>query len=533
MNHSIADILKQLRGILQTMSAGKLLVLFLVVAGGIAGVTVLVSWSGSADLAPLYTHMSPEDAGEVVALLKEKKIGYRLSHDGGTLQIPRDQVYDMRFELASKGLPRNGTGFEIFDNVKLGMTEFVQNINYQRALQGELSRTINGLSEVESSRIHIVMPERSLFIGDEEPASASVILKMRAGRWLSEDQIQGIVHLVSSSVPRLPPKNVTVVDQNGKMLAGLNDSPSMTKLSADHLEFQQKKERMLEKRILSMLEKVLGREKAIVRVACDLDFVQQEKTEEMFWPENQVVRSENLLSESSTEPARTPGGIPGLASNIVPSEGTGDLTGSARGFQKEDKTRNYEIGKTTSRKIMPVGNLQRLSVSVIVDGTYKTDIPGSAGNSQNYKYVARSAEEMLALENIVKSAVNFDPERGDIVHVANIAFNSDETMKETWPETGSVTDAFQGLSYYIKYLIVAVFLMFTFIFVIRPLIRWLTETPWEDVELLENLPRTLSELENRYAGQVASENYVRQAAKLIETKKEDSRRLMQSWLKES
>jgi flagellar M-ring protein FliF len=533
MSPSFAETLKQLRGILHTMSAGKMIVLFLVVAGSVAGMVVLIAWSASPDMAPLYTHLAPEDAGQVVAVLKEKKISYRLSHDGATVLIPRDRLYETRFELASKGLPRSGTGFEIFDNVKLVMTEFVQNINYQRALQGELSRTINGLSEVESSRVHIVMHERSLFIADEEPASASVILKLRAGRWLNEDQIQGIVHLVSSSVPRLSPKGVTVVDHNGKMLAGLNDQPSMTKMSADHLDFQQKKERLLEKRILTMLEAVLGRDKAIVRVACDLDFVQQEKTEEMFLPDNQVVRSENLSSETSTESDRNAIGVPGLASNISRSPAQGTEAGIAKGFQKEDKTRNYEIGKTISRKIMPVGQLQRLSVSVIVDGTYKTVASGGDDSPPEVQYIARSAEEMMALENIVKSAVNYDLERGDMVHVANIAFKVDDARKEKETEVGSALDRIPGLGSYIKYLLLGIFLMFVFAFIIRPLIRWLTETPWEDVELLEHLPRSLSEIEKQYAGQIVSDNYVKQAAKLMATQKEDSGRLMKKWLKES
>ena len=304
MSKSIADILSQIRAIIQTLSAGKMMALFMLVAATVAGLVVLISWSGRPDYMPLYSHMAPDDAGEVVASLREKKIEYRLSHDGGTIEIPRDKIYEVRLDLASQGLPRGGTGFEVFDNAKLGMSEFVQNINYQRALQGELSRTINGLAEVESSRVHIVMSERTLFVEDEEPATASVILKLRRGRYINDEQIQGIVHLVSSSVPRLTPENVTVVDESGKMLAGFKDKPSAAKLIADQLEFQERKEKMLEKRVMSMLEKVLGRDRAIVRVACDLDFVQQEKTEEMYLPENQVVRSEQLLSEIPAKPHR-------------------------------------------------------------------------------------------------------------------------------------------------------------------------------------------------------------------------------------
>ena len=164
MPNSIVEILKQLRAIVQTMSAGKMMALFLLVSVTVAGLVVMISWSGKPDYIPLYSHLSPEDASQVVSLLREKKIEYRLSHDGGTIQVPRERIYELRLDLASQGLPRGGTGFEVFDNAKLGMTEFVQNINYQRALQGELSRTINGLSEVDSSaRTHRYAGPLSLY----------------------------------------------------------------------------------------------------------------------------------------------------------------------------------------------------------------------------------------------------------------------------------------------------------------------------------------------------------------------------------
>jgi len=531
MQNSIAEILKQLRAIIQTMSAGKMMALFLLAATTTAGIVVLVSWSGRPDFAPLYSQMSPEDASQVVAMLKEKKIAYQLSHDGGTIHIPRERLYEVRLDLASQGLPRGGMGFEVFDNTKLGMTEFVQNINYQRALQGELGRTISGLNEVESARIHIVMPERSLFIEDEEPASASVILKLRHGRSITPQQVQGIIHLVSSSVPRLKPGDVTIIDQDGNMLANDSNHPTVAKKSADHLEFQQIKERALEKRILSMLEKVLGRDKAIVRVACDLDFVQQERTEEVYLPENQVVRSEQLLSEASSQGDPGAIGIPGLAGNITrPQENPNSA--SAKGFQKEDTTRNYEIGKTISRKIMPVGNLQRLSIAVVVDGTYKKVVTGKGKEArEETQYVSRTPEEITALENIVKSAVNFDPARGDKVEIANIPFTARTLVDEA--ETGGIDwwDQLSGFSSIFKYLAVALFVVFTFIYVVRPLIRWLTETTWEDVELLEHLPRTLSELESEYAGQ--TDVFVKQAVEVIESKQEESRQLMQKWLKET
>ena len=535
MSKSIADILSQIRAIIQTLSAGKMMALFMLVAATVAGLVVLISWSGRPDYMPLYSHMAPDDAGEVVASLREKKIEYRLSHDGGTIEIPRDKIYEVRLDLASQGLPRGGTGFEVFDNAKLGMSEFVQNINYQRALQGELSRTINGLAEVESSRVHIVMSERTLFVEDEEPATASVILKLRRGRYINDEQIQGIVHLVSSSVPRLTPENVTVVDESGKMLAGFKDKPSAAKLIADQLEFQERKEKMLEKRVMSMLEKVLGRDRAIVRVACDLDFVQQEKTEEMYLPENQVVRSEQLLSEVSSQASPGAIGIPGLASNITqPQAAPGTAPRAGQGFQKEDKTRNYEIGKTTSRKVVPAGDLTRLSVAVIVDGTYKNVAVGQGKEQhQEAEYVPRSAEEMATLVSIVKSAVNFDETRGDKVEVANIAFDGDKMLISSEPESSRWFESVKDYSGLLKYLIAAVFIGICFIYIIRPLILWLTETSWEDVELLEHLPKTLAEIENQYSEQAKNENYVQQAARLITSNKEDTSRLMQQWLKET
>ncbi len=533
MPNSIVEILKQLRAIMQTMSAGKMMALFLLVSVTVAGLVVMISWSGKPEYIPLYSHLSPEDASQVVSLLREKKIEYRLSHDGGTIQVPRERIYDLRLDLASQGLPRGGTGFEVFDNAKLGMTEFVQNINYQRALQGELSRTINGLSEVDSSRVHIVIPDRSLFIEQEDPASASVILKLRHGRWLSDDQIQGIVHLVSSSVPRLQPGQVTIVDQDGKMLAGFDDEPSMTKLSADHLEFQQRKEHLLEKRVMTMLEKVLGKGKAIVRVACDLDFVQQEKTEEMYLPENQVVRSEQLSNEASSKGDAGAVGVPGLASNITRPQTSDTSPVKSTGFQKNDATRNYEIGKTTSRKVMSVGDLQHLSVAVVVDGTYKTVTVGKGDKQrEESEYVPRSAEEMATFENIVKSAVNFDGQRGDKIEVANIPFNNDPLMDQATGPTSGWLDNLRDYGGIIKYAIVGIFLLFTFLYVIRPLIAWLTETAWEDVDLLEHLPRTLSEIEGQYADK-SGVDYVQQVASMIKSNQGDTSKLMQQWLKET
>jgi flagellar M-ring protein FliF len=535
MPDSLAQFGDQLKAVVKTMSAVKLITLGLLVIGTLAGIVVLVKWSGRPEFVPLYSHLSAEDAAEVVAKLREQKVTYELTRNGTAVQVPRQSLYEVRLELASQGLPRgNGLGFEVFDSTKLGTTEFVQNINYQRALQGELSRTISGLSEVESSRVHIVMSPRSLFIEEQEPATASVILKLRAGRWLSNDQVQGMVHLVSSSVPRLNPENITIVDQNGKLLAGMSGQTTPGKSSSDQLDFQQRKEALLEKRVASMLEKVLGEDKAIVRVSCDLDFVQEETTQERYLPDNQVVRSEQSSKEMASQPDSSPVGVPGLAANITPDQPAAFRGTGSSGFEKQDLTRNYEIGKTVSRQIMPVGIVKRLSVAVIVDGSYESIPVEGEKQTRETKYVPRTDEEIRQLENIVKRAVNFDAARGDMVEVANIAFNINTFVPE--PEIGGFgrrLDALKDYGAFFKYLLAGLFVLFTFVFVIRPLIRWLTDTPWEDVELLEHLPRTIAEIEKQYNQKDQYAQIVNQASKMISSKQDDSARLLEQWLKEA
>jgi flagellar M-ring protein FliF len=537
MAKSMADFGTQVRAVFKTMSAGKMISLTVLVVATIWGLVALVSWSGKPEFMPLYSQLSAGDAGEVVGHLREQKIPYKLSHDGSTIQIPREKIYEIRLDLAAQGLPRGGgVGFEVFDNTKLGVTEFVQNINYQRALQGELSRTINGLAEVESSRVHIVIPPRSVFIEEEEPATASVILKIRQGRWINAEQVRGIVHLVSSSVPRLSPQHITVVDENGKMLAGAGDEQTASKISSDHLEFQKHKEHLMEQGLVSMLEQVLGRDKAIVRVSCDLDFIQQESTEELYLPENQVVRSEQSTDEASSNPKGGAMGVPGMATNISKDKGNESQGVDRNSYKKQDSTRNYEIGKKTSRKILPVGNLQRLSVAVIVDGKYETITKGKGQKQRTEtRYVARTDEEMATLASIVKRAVNFNEARGDMVEVANIPFNTDKLAE--MPEVKGVDSFLDGLKAYgsyIKYFMGGLFVLLTFTYVIRPLIRWLTDTSWEDVELLEHLPKTIAEIERQYMNsEQAQSPLVGQAAQLIQSNQADSTQLVQQWLKES
>jgi flagellar M-ring protein FliF len=537
-----SDTALQVKTLFKSMSAAKIASLIMVVAGAIIGFVFIMNWSGRQDYQYLYSNLSPEDAGEVLSRLKEQKIPYELTANGGSIMIPSDKVYETRLEMASQGLPRGGdVGFEVFDDTKIGMTEFVQNVNYQRALQGELSRTINKFAEVESSRVHIVLPKRQLFIDDEEPTTASVILKLRKGRGLSKSQIQGIVHLVSSSVSRLSPERVTVVDSSGQLLAGRQDQDGVTLLSSDQLEYQEKVERNLENRLESMLESALGPGKAVVRVSCTFDFMQHEQTEEMYVPENSVVRSEEVSYEVSSRAENLPSGVPGLASfRGGAGEGLPETPNNLAN-QNQDKRTNYEIGKIVSRKIMPVGSILRKSVAVIVDGTYETAAPakGAKGGKAPPKYTPRSEAEMAKLENIVKRAINFDDEKGDEVEVVNMPFESSKALseEEEVEPRGWLTRATDMLPSLSKYLLPSLFLLLAFLFVARPLMQWMTSITVSEAEIFEQLPKTIAEIEREYAQrermqEVGSLPYRDKATQMIASDRRSTKSAIDGWLGE-
>ncbi len=257
---SFSQIIQQLSSFIRGLSAAKLITLLTLVLGTAVGFGLLMTWSGGVEMRALYANLDPEEAGIITNRLKDRKIPYKIAADGRTVLVPAENLHETRMQIAADGLPLGGgVGFEVFDNTKLGMSEFAQNVNYQRALQGELARTISRIGEVESCRVHLVLPERTLFISDEQPASASVAIKLKPGRRLSQEQINGVVHLVSSSVPRLVPEQVTVVDSSGRMLAGSRNKTAAGALSLDQIEYQAHVEKNLEGRVKSMLEQALGR----------------------------------------------------------------------------------------------------------------------------------------------------------------------------------------------------------------------------------------------------------------------------------
>jgi flagellar M-ring protein FliF len=341
-----------------------------------------------------------------------------------------------------------------------------------------------------------------------------------------------MVHLVASSVSRLHPEDVTIIDSSGKMLAGLKEKSSVGQITSNQLAFQEKKERLLENRVKTMLESVLGLDKAIVRVSCLLNFTQHEKTEELYLPDNSVIRSEQSSSSISNDSETVAGGVPGLQANVVPKN-TGTATGTgARNSQKQQYTKNYEIGKRVDRQVMPIGSIQRLSVAVVVDGTYQQAEAGA--DEEQVQYVPRTAEEMTKLENIVKSAVDYDSGRGDKIEVVNIPFEAETTSDAvSQPEPAGWVEILKTHQTLVKYSAAGIFFLLSFIMIIKPLTRWLTSTPIEEIQMLEQLPQTIKELERRYAEAENENSYTHQIENLINENRSGSTQLMKAWLKET
>lgn len=353
---------------------------------------------------PLYTNLAPQDGAAIVKELDAAKIPYAISGGGAVIEVPRGVIYQTRLKLAGKGVPASGgVGFEIFEKTPFGASEFTQQVNYLRALQGELSRTINSIAAVQSSRVHLAIPARASFLGPEEKPSASVVVDLRPGYQLSPDQVQGVVNLVASSVPKLSSDKVTVIDSSGRPLKEIVVAAPNTEAEKLTL-LKQKQEQELQRRIETMLDPVLGPGKVVVRANVQINLQETHKTKEEFDPNNKVVRSQR----TAVDDAGGKGGTVGVQANVPGGE---TVKVGDSGARRSQETVTYEIGHTSSRVVEPRGQLQKLSVAVFVDGKYEQE-----------KYLARSAEELEMIKGMVKKAVGFNADRGDEIEVANVPF---------------------------------------------------------------------------------------------------------------
>lgn len=373
----------------------------------------LISRAQTPSLAPLYSGLSLEDSSAILTELQAQNVPFELRGEGETILVPRDQITTLRMNLAGQGLPTRGqVGYEIFDQQStLGATSFVQNINNVRALEGELARTISSLNRIKGARVHLVLPERELFRRERKDPSASIVLSVRGD--LSGGEIRAIQHLVASAIEGMTPNRVSIVDDQGNLLAsGTGDSEAGV-LSGEADERTLGFENRLRTRVEDMLANVVGPGRARVEVSAELDFNRSTVTEEKYDPEGQVVRS-TQTRESQTQTNGSNGQV--SVSNELPgASGAGGASGADIGNQTEEVV-NYEISKTTQTAVTEAGAVKRLSVAVVVDGIYADD------GSGNLTYAPRSADEITQIQTLVRSAVGFSADRGDTVEVVNMQF---------------------------------------------------------------------------------------------------------------
>ncbi|MDH0342699.1 flagellar basal-body MS-ring/collar protein FliF [Chromobacterium haemolyticum] len=436
----------------------------------------------------LFSNISDRDGGQVAASLQQMNVPYQLG-EGGTISVPSDKVYDARLKLAAQGLPKaGGVGFELMDNQKFGISQFAEQVNYQRAIEGELARTIEAVGSVESARVHIAIPKQSVFVREQQQPTASVMLTLFRGRLLDAGQIAGILHLVSSSVPNLPVKNVTIVDQDGNLLSKQSGPDENSGLDQRQLGYVRQVEEGYVKRIEDILEPIFGKGNSRAQVTASVDFAEVEQTSETFKPNsspNPSATRSQQISEKLNNGAALPSGVPGALSNQPPSAasapitlppgaapGTATLSGQtmgASGTLQRDITTNYEVDKTIQHTKMPQGGVKRLSAAVVVNYRRMPDKNGEM------KPTPLTPQEVQQINNLVKEAMGFNTQRGDTLNVVNAAF-ADAEVPATLQEkvTDYVTSNGSSL---LKYGLLTIAVLYLLFGVVRPIMRDLVKPP--------------------------------------------------------
>ena len=489
----------------------------------------LVVWMSRPELSPLYTNLSNEDANRVIKSLEAKNVPYSLEQNGTAIMVPADQVYGLRIGIAGDNiLTGQGIGFEIFNDVKFGQTDFVQKLNYRRALEGELARTISEFPGLEGARVHLVIPNRSLFIEEQQKPSASVLLRVSGGRKMEPKDVQAIVNLVTMSVEGLDKSRVSIADSSGKVLFQPEEESSLNGLTQTQLDHKLMLQSNLERRIEEMLMPVVGPGRVIAKVNADLDFSQKTIRKELYDPEKTVVRSEQRSEASTQGRAAIEGGSP---DPNLRGDGLNGTT-SNQNSSNETRTTNFEINKEEQNIVSNVGEVNRLSVAVIVDGTYKADETGKQ------VFVPRDPEDIKRIRQLVSNAVGFDSARGDSIEVSNIAFGGVE-IDEAQPVGAIIADYALRFG---KPLLNAVLIFLFLVLVVRPVIMALIRPKVEGalVEGLEGLPQTderlaLVEPDDDEMAAVAMlekiEDIKAHALQLSEQNMEQSMGIIKSWLK--
>ncbi|GAA9014620.1 flagellar basal-body MS-ring/collar protein FliF [Helicobacter pylori] len=433
----------------------------------------------------LFERLDSSDNALILQHLQQNQIPYKVLKDD-TILIPKDKVYEERITLASQGIPKTSkVGFEIFDTKDFGATDFDQNIKLIRAIEGELSRTIESLNPILKANVHIAIPKDSVFVAKEVPPSASVMLKLKPDMKLSPTQILGIKNLIAAAVPKLTIENVKIVNENGESIGEGDILENSKELALEQLRYKQNFENILENKIVNILAPIVGgKNKVVARVNAEFDFSQKKSTKETFDPNNVVRSEQNLEEKKEGAPKKQVGGVPGVVSNIGPVQGLKDNKEPEK-YEKSQNTTNYEVGKTISEIKGEFGTLVRLNAAVVVDGKYKIALKDGA-NALEYEPL--SDESLKKINALVKQAIGYNQNRGDDVAVSNFEFNpmapmidnatlSEKIMHKTQKILGSFTPL-------IKYVLVFIVLFIFYKKVIVPFSeRMLEVVPDEDKEV--------------------------------------------------
>ncbi len=436
----------------------------------------------------LYTDLSSIDSGAVAAKLEESQIAYEISSDGSRILVPGNEVGRARMLLAASGLPNGGSmGYEIFDKQSsFGVTNFVQNINQVRALEGELARTISSLDNIRSARVHIVLPQRQKFSRDKRPPSASVVLGINSGSVVDRQQIISVQSLIASAVPGLKSRNVAVVDSNGNLLAkGSSEDDELLSLKTEDL--RKNYETRLQNKIEEQVSRIVGYGKVTAIVTAEMDFDRISMNEELYDPEGQVLRSTQTVQENSTE--REPLSSDVSVGNNLPGAGGNLLVDQAPNAQtsRSEEITNYEISKTVKNTVRQSGTVKKLNVSVLVDGKYVTDEDG------NKTYQERSDTEMEKITALVRTAIGFDEDRGDALEVLNLQFATLDAVEEIIDERYLFGFEKSSLIDAAEIIIIAIMVILVVLLILQPMVSKLMtmEMPKKSIGLDDILQQEL------------------------------------------
>ena len=461
--------------------------LMLTVATLVAVLVAGYMWSQAPDFRVLYTNVSDRDGGAVMASLAQMNVPYKFA-DGGALLVPANQVHEVRLKLAGQGLPKGGlVGFELMESQKFGVSQFAEQINYQRALEGELARSIQALAAVQTARVHLALSKPSAFMREQPKPSASVLLNLYPGRNLDAAQVSAIVHLVSNSVPDLHAKNVTLVDQNGNLLS-TEQNGARGALDASQLRFRQELEQSYNARIEAILAPITGPNNVRAQIAADLDFSETEHAEEIYKPNQNpadiAIRSQQASEALAGGAGGTSGGVPGALSNQPPAPATAPITAPAAtpgtnasapaapsSQLRKDTTTNYEVDKTIRHTRQELGRIKRLAVAVVVNHKKQVSAAGKV------TFTPLKEEEITQITNLVKEVVGYSKDRGDTVSVMNSAFNVPEKEKIVEVPFWKQPDTIELAKMIGKNILIAGVLLFIVLRVLRPILKTLATPP--------------------------------------------------------